>query len=234
METLLLLTYTAIMTVIFKVFQVPLNKWTVPAAALGGVVLVGTLVFAMNYNHPHSRNGIIGFVTAPIVPDARGLVNEVPAKPNVEVKKGDVLFKIDPTPYQAVVDQKKAALDAAIAAIDKMPCSASNPAARRRLFSGRARPRLRGQGAQGYTRPGRGRTPGHRHDGFGGALQSRGLVPVTIQITDDISKFRLPDGTAAMVSIYSKYAHHVAVMRKILLRLKSWEHYIYLDHSFAL
>ena len=110
METLLLLTYTAIMIVFFKVFRVPMNKWTVPTAALGGVVLVGSLVFAMNYNHPYSRNGVIGFITTPIVPNVRGLVTEIPVKANVPVKKGDVLFKIDPTPYQAVVDQKKAAL----------------------------------------------------------------------------------------------------------------------------
>ena len=54
METLLLFTYTAICIAIFKIFKVPLNKWTVPTAALGGAILVGTLVLVMNYNHPYS------------------------------------------------------------------------------------------------------------------------------------------------------------------------------------
>lgn len=50
METLLLLTYTAICIAIFKIFKVPLNKWTVPTAtaASGGAILVGTLVLVMN------------------------------------------------------------------------------------------------------------------------------------------------------------------------------------------
>ncbi len=54
MEMLLLLTYTAICIFIFTVFKVPLNKWTVPTAALGGAVLIGGLVLVMNYNNPYS------------------------------------------------------------------------------------------------------------------------------------------------------------------------------------
>ena len=34
METLLLLTYAAICIFIFKVFKVPLNKWTVPLSLI--------------------------------------------------------------------------------------------------------------------------------------------------------------------------------------------------------
>ena len=44
MDLLLLLIYAGLCVVIFKVFNVPLNKWTVPTAALGGVILVGGLV----------------------------------------------------------------------------------------------------------------------------------------------------------------------------------------------
>jgi hypothetical protein len=36
METLMLLTYAALCIVVFKVFRIPLNKWTVPTAVLGG------------------------------------------------------------------------------------------------------------------------------------------------------------------------------------------------------
>ena len=38
---------------------------------------------------------------------------DVPVEPNAPLKQGDVLFKIDPQPYQYVVDQKKAEEDAA-------------------------------------------------------------------------------------------------------------------------
>jgi RND family efflux transporter MFP subunit len=39
-----------------------------------------------------------------IVPNVAGEVLEVPAEPNKPLKSGDVLFKIDPVPYQAQVD----------------------------------------------------------------------------------------------------------------------------------
>lgn len=35
MDLLLILTYAAICIVIFKVFKIPLTKWTVPTAVLG-------------------------------------------------------------------------------------------------------------------------------------------------------------------------------------------------------
>ena len=68
MDLLLILTYTAICIVVFKVFKIPLNKWTVPTAALGGVVLIGALILTMNYNHPYSEMSRQYFVTTPIVP----------------------------------------------------------------------------------------------------------------------------------------------------------------------
>ncbi|TVP14766.1 HlyD family secretion protein [Shewanella sp. KCT] len=113
MDLLLILTYTAICIAIFKTFKIPLNKWTVPTAILGGIVLVGALVLLMNYNHPYTPYARQVFATVPINPAVRGLVTSVEAKPNVPLKKGDVLFRIDPAPFEAVVMQKRAALAAA-------------------------------------------------------------------------------------------------------------------------
>ncbi|NOY00297.1 MAG: HlyD family secretion protein [Verrucomicrobia bacterium] len=113
MDLLLLLTYAALATAIFKIFKIPLNKWSVPTAILGGIVLVGTLVLVMNYNHPHSKSAIRAFVTTPILPNVRGLVTEVLVKPNTPVKKGTILFKIEATPFAGAVRQKKAVLAAA-------------------------------------------------------------------------------------------------------------------------
>ena len=80
MDLLLILTYTALCIAIFKVFNIPLNKWTVPTAVLGGVVLVGTLVLLMNYNHPFTQLGNQVFPTTPIVSGVRGRVVEVPVQ----------------------------------------------------------------------------------------------------------------------------------------------------------
>ncbi|WP_155487725.1 HlyD family secretion protein, partial [Vibrio harveyi] len=108
MDLLLVLTYAALCIAIFKIFNIPLNKWTVPTAVLGGVVLVGTLILLMNYNHPFTQIGNQVFSTTPVVSGVRGRVIEVPVQPNQPLQKGDVLFRIDPIPFQAEVDKLRA------------------------------------------------------------------------------------------------------------------------------
>jgi len=115
MDLLLILSYSALCLVIFKVFKIPLNKWTVPTAVLGGIALIGTLVMVMNYNHPYSDSSREYFVTTPIIPAVRGTVVSVDVKPNTHLEKGDVLFTIDPAPFQNKVD----ALTAQITKADK-------------------------------------------------------------------------------------------------------------------
>ena len=114
MEILLILTYGAICCGIFKLFRIPLNKWTVPTAVLGGFFIIFFILLVMNYNHPFSKEARLYFYTTPIVPVVKGPVIEVPVQPNVPLKKGDVLFKIDPRPYQYRVTQKQAALQEAV------------------------------------------------------------------------------------------------------------------------
>jgi len=110
METLMILTYTALCWIIFKVFRIPVNKWSLTTAVLGGVLMIGAMLAGMAYFHPGSRSARIYYITTQIVSNVRGKVIEIDVKPNVPVKKGDILFKIDPTPYQAVVDDLKAQL----------------------------------------------------------------------------------------------------------------------------
>ena len=100
MDLLLILTYTALCVVVFKVFKIPLNKWTVPTAVLGGIVMIGALLLVMNYNHPYTETLRQYYVTTPIIPEVRGRVIEVTVKDNQPVKQGDVLFKIDPKPFE--------------------------------------------------------------------------------------------------------------------------------------
>jgi multidrug resistance efflux pump len=113
MELLLILTYAAICVVVFKVFRLPINKWTVPTAVLGGVFMIGFILLAMNYNHPYTKEARYYFYTTPIYAYKRGVVVDVPVRANEALHQGDVLFRLDPAPFQAVVDQKKAALAAA-------------------------------------------------------------------------------------------------------------------------
>jgi multidrug resistance efflux pump len=50
---------------------------------------------------------VINYVV-PINPPVRGLVTEVPIEPNRPIKKGDVLFKVDPTPFEIAVKNYEA------------------------------------------------------------------------------------------------------------------------------
>ncbi len=63
----------------------------------------------MNYNHPYSERARNYFVETPIIPNVKGLVIEVNVKPNTLTRKGEVLFKIDPTLFKnkyAVVESR--------------------------------------------------------------------------------------------------------------------------------
>jgi multidrug resistance efflux pump len=62
------------------------------------------------------------------------------------------------------------------------------------------------------------------------AFRQVGRIPVVIEITDDLSEFGLPIGSQAQVAVYSDRFSHVAIMRRILLRMSSWQNYLYLDH----
>lgn len=375
MEILLILTYSAICVAVFKIFRIPVNKWTLPTAALGGIFLIAGILLVMNYNHPFTKNARIYFATTPIMPNVKGRVIEVPVEPNAPLKQGDVLFKIDPQPYQYVVDQKKAQLaeaeqnvkqlkaayDQALANVEKVNvqvklaqeeydrqeqlfekkvvaqaaldiATRNIDAAKQGLAAAQAAAenarlayeseiggvnttvarlqaelsdaefnleqtvtRAPGPGyvTQMALRPGMYVIPAplrpvmvfvHKDDqelaaGFQqnalqrvragdeaeiafdglpgrilkgkvkylldaiatgqlqatGGLQDMGAdVPggravAVIDITDDTSSYNLPGGSAAQVALYTPYAHHFAIIRRILLRMRSWENYVFLE-----
>jgi hypothetical protein len=54
-----------------------------------------------------------------------------------------------------------------------------------------------------------------------------GRVLVRIDITDDLSGYVLPTGAKAYVAIYSDTWKPVAIIRKVILRVMSWENYLF-------
>jgi hypothetical protein len=48
-----------------------------------------------------------------------------------------------------------------------------------------------------------------------------------IHVTEDISAYHLPGGAVAQVAICSDDWRELSLLRKILLRMKSWENYIF-------
>jgi multidrug resistance efflux pump len=111
LETLLILTYSTLCWLIFKIFKIPVNKWSLTTVVLGGVIMLGVIMAGMAYFHPASKSARTYFVTTPIVSNIRGKVIEVLVKSNTPLQKGDILFKIDPIPFQAKVDELTAELD---------------------------------------------------------------------------------------------------------------------------
>lgn len=376
MDLLLILTYAALCIAIFKIFKIPLNKWTVPTAVLGGVVLIGTLILLMNYNHPFTQIGNQVFTTTPVVSGVRGRVLEVPVEANKQLQQGDVLFKIDPTPFEAEVarieaqvkeasqnalglasdlqeeqaakakaiaerdkaqrefsryqrgfdkgafteqqlDTRRQAYKAAEAAVDvaqarieqatialdsdiggenttvasllaqlrkaefdleqtvvtaptagyatqlalrpgvmavplplapvmtfvhteeKLYTAAFRQNSLQRLQPGfkaeflfRALPGRVFEGEVIDVLPAIGESQFQARGSLLGteALRTSGRVFVNLKITDDLSEYKLPLGTAVEVAVYSDSFTHVSIMRKVLIRMKSWQNYLYLDH----
>jgi multidrug resistance efflux pump len=76
-----------------------------------GVVLIGGIVFMWLTFAPTTSDGRMYQYVIQIVPNVKGQVVEVPVEPLAPLVAGDVLYRIDPTPYQATVDQLKASID---------------------------------------------------------------------------------------------------------------------------
>ena len=55
MELLLILIYVSICYVIFKLFRIPVNQWSLATATLGGIVGIALILLVMNYNHPFHK-----------------------------------------------------------------------------------------------------------------------------------------------------------------------------------
>jgi len=319
MDLLLMLTYTSICVVIFKVFNIPLTKWTVPTAVLGGVVLIGALIFLMNYNHPYSEISREYFVTTPIVPAVSGNVVSVSAQPMAKMKQGDVLFNIDPEPFENKVESLTAQIvlaredaerartllqsrnisqrDADATQTRLASLSGQLETAEFELEQTTVRAPTDGYVAQLALRPGMRAVamplrpvmvfvhnessffvgwyrqnsllrltigdeaevafdgiPGRVFKGkvisilpalLEGQLQASGnlinpmaapfpgRIAVRIEITDPaFESFRdqVPGGAYAQSAVYSEHLHHVAIMRKILLRMSSWMNYLFPFH----
>jgi multidrug resistance efflux pump len=313
MVEVLIIVYSMIMWIVFKVFKVPVNKWTGTTAVLGGVASIGFLLLMMGMYHPFTKEARIYSLTTPVLPTVKGRVVEVNVKTGDRVQEGDLLFRIDPEPFQYAVDQLVADLSLAVsnladatelfekkfasakdveraqASVDSLTAQLAN--ARYELSETDVRAESDGYLAQVRLRPGALAVPMpfsplmtfvHNKDRFllGGFQQNPlqniqpdfeaeviftalpgkvfaatvggiseimaqgqllpdgkliklvgvtppGRVLVRIDITDDLSGYVLPTGAKAYVAVYSDTWKPVAIIRKVILRVMSWENYLF-------
>src|SRR6476661_9529404 len=100
MEVLLLGIYAFFVWLIF--IKLKLLPWTTPwkvAVAIFPVVMIAILLLLLNIFAPTTSDVRVVKYIVPVVSQVRGRVISVPVDNNQRVKKGDVLFTIDPTPY---------------------------------------------------------------------------------------------------------------------------------------
>jgi multidrug resistance efflux pump len=313
MVEVLVILYSMLMFIVFKVLKVPLNKWTGTTAVLGGVVSIGFLLLMMGMYHPFTKEARIYTLTTPVLPTVKGRVTEVNVKTGDRVKAGDTLFHIDPEPFQYEVDRLAAELtlaesnladaeelllkqfaspkdvERAQASVDSLVAQLAN--ARFNLSETDVRAESDGYMAQVRLRPGalavpmplqplmtfvnekdrfllggfaqnplQNIKPGFKAEVIFIALPGKvftgsvvgmseimaqgqllpddrlisvsgvtppGRVLVRIEIEEDLSSYQLPAGVKAYVAVYSESWKPVAIIRQVILRIMSWENYLF-------
>ncbi len=313
MVELMTISYSMLMWLVFKVFKVPLNKWTGTTAVLGGVVSIGFVLLMMGMYHPFTKEARIYTLTTPVLPTVKGRVIEVNVKVSDRVKAGDVLFRIEPEPFQHEVERLEAELvlarnnledaetllkkgagrkknvEQSQASFDSLKAQLAN--ARFDLAETEVRAEGDGYVAQVRLRPGALAVPmpmsplmtfvndkdrfllgGFRQNplqnikpGFEAevlfvaipgkvfaasvvgvseimaqgqllpddnlikldGVTHPGRVLVEFDVKDDLSGYQLPAGVKAYVTVYSDSWEPVAIIRKVLLRIMSWENYLF-------
>src|SRR6188768_4164120 len=100
MEILMLGVYSFFVWLIF--FKLKWLPWNIVSQVIVITLPIfglTALILFLNIVAPSSHDVRVINYVVPINPPVRGLVTEVPIEPNRPIKKGDVLFKIDPTPF---------------------------------------------------------------------------------------------------------------------------------------
>jgi len=313
MVEVLIIVYSMIMWLVFKVFRVPLNKWTGTTAVLGGVASIGFLLLMMGMYHPFTKEARIYTLTTPVLPTVKGRITEVNVRTGDRVKAGDSLFQIDPKPFQYEVDRLEADLilarsnladaenllakqfaspkdvERAQASVDSLIAQLAG--ARYDLSQTDVQAEGDGYVAQVRLRPGalavdmpmkplmtfvndedrfllggfqqnplQNIQPGFKAevifvalpgkvfsatvDGMSDIMAQGQLLPddrlisidgvtrpgrvlVGINIEDDLSAYQLPAGAKAYIAVYSESWKPVAIIRQVILRVMSWENYLF-------
>lgn len=130
MEILLLIIYSIIVWLIF--FKFKWLPWTIVSQVIVitlPIIALTVTVLTLNLVAPSTSDvRVINYVVQ-IVPRVTGRVIEVPVEPNRLVKKGQVLFRIDPVPFQNDVKQLESKLVEARAKLNEATAKLSESSA---------------------------------------------------------------------------------------------------------
>ncbi|MEM7564779.1 MAG: hypothetical protein AAF353_17265 [Pseudomonadota bacterium] len=202
MDLYIILIYIAVAITLFSLFKIPLNKWTLPSASIGGIMLTFAIIQVLGFYHPHSNSSHHYLVETPNTTtttlksndplntiEDRYVIAWFPQSQLLRVKPGnetEIAFRGIPGQVFAGLVQKV------------MPISDIR---RNDLFKSR--------------------TPSFE--------QSQTLIPVVIDITDRrYAEYALhiPNGSQARVAIYGREFKELAMVRKTLMRMDAWMNYL--------
>ena len=107
---IILCLYLVALWAVFSKFKLVRWGWLSGTVSLlvGGFILA-TFLALFNYLTPSGRVTVTGPVVE-VTPNVTGQIVAIPVKPNVPVKANDILFQIDPAPFQYKVSQLQASL----------------------------------------------------------------------------------------------------------------------------
>jgi len=91
-----------------------------------GALVTGALVWHINYRHPRTNDAMVRANIVGIAPEVSGRIVELHVEDNQYVKQGDLLYVIDPRPYQAKLAQAKAELLVAEKEVDSRRASSGS------------------------------------------------------------------------------------------------------------
>jgi multidrug resistance efflux pump len=110
---IILCLYLVALWAVFSKFKMVRWGWLSGAVSvLVGIFILAIFLALFNYLTPSGRVTVAGRVVE-VTPNVTGQIIAIPVKTNVPVKTGDVLFQIDPAPFQYKVAQLQASLAAA-------------------------------------------------------------------------------------------------------------------------
>jgi multidrug resistance efflux pump len=110
---IILCLYIVALWAVFARFKLVRWGWlSGTVAVVVGAFILAIFLALFNYLTPSGKVTVAGRVVE-VTPNVTGQIVAIPVKPNVPVKTGDVLFQIDPAPFQFKVAQLKASLAAA-------------------------------------------------------------------------------------------------------------------------
>jgi hypothetical protein len=203
MELFIISGYAAICIALFAVLRIPLNKWTVPTASVGGIVLTFVLIQLLNYYHPYSNMSQQYLTVTPVTTDGAGQSTDLalmiedrnviawfPENSLLRLKQGnDAEVTFDSVPGKVFAGLVKTVMPAADWDQDWAYESILNAS--------------EGEG------------------------QSR--IPILIDITDRHYAWyvsQIPDGSHAQVAVYGREFQELALVRKTLLHMSAWMSYL--------